>query len=491
MDFDVFSIFMTPVLIVDRAGNIVFSNDACKEPFGLGRNQLKKSIFPDFLNLEGEFPFDLKTVNEATRYVDINYDTGKGKGSILLALQPLAWVDGQDLVLVSFFDDALERGLLKKYRDEQEATESLATEVFSNQAELLLSRDNFERKVSQMTFLLKFYSQARFILESGALAQQFLQLASDQVGFLYGLFFSISKNSSQVTAKVVSLNERRVGNGLTFLPDAARRDIDVSDVALFKTAEPVTLFTESQLKDCGADAFYQSIGLPKVINAAVMNIKQGEKSTGQFHLLNYMHTQNVDAHAADLLSYMVDPLNLTFENAEFYRTSITDELTQINNVRYFRSRLEAEIETNKRNGGNFALIIFDIDRFKRVNDEYGHLIGDQAIKAVAEQMKVSVRPSDIIARYGGEELVAILPGADEKVAIAVAERIRTRIAQTSIPTNKGSLRLTCSAGIAFFPEDASNSHDLIQNADQALYSAKNTGRDRVVIFQNPNKKLAI
>ncbi|MEW6066213.1 hypothetical protein P378_03190 [Desulforamulus profundi] len=117
--------------------------------------------------------------------------------------------------------------------------------------------------------------------------------------------------------------------------------------------------------------------------------------------------------------------------------------------------------------------------FKKINDRFGHQVGDQVLARVAEVMKQTVRKGDSVARYGGEEFVLTLPGADKQAAFEVAEKIRQAVENV---TWNGSLKVTVSAGVASFPGDGQDPAELLRHADQALYRAKAGGRNRVLTF---------
>ena len=168
------------------------------------------------------------------------------------------------------------------------------------------------------------------------------------------------------------------------------------------------------------------------------------------------------------------------------KISITDSLTGLLNRRYFEERISEEMERSKRHGQPFSLIILDIDDFKRFNDTYGHLCGDEALKNTANEIRRCVRIIDIAARYGGEEFAIILPTTEKEDAGLIGERIRSEI--EGMPFNikeaEKAVKQTVSLGIASYPGDASSVEELINNADRALYRAKGLGKNRVVIFGN-------
>jgi diguanylate cyclase (GGDEF)-like protein len=157
--------------------------------------------------------------------------------------------------------------------------------------------------------------------------------------------------------------------------------------------------------------------------------------------------------------------------------AITDSLTGLYTRRYFTERISEELDRSRKRGFRFAFVMMDIDDFKACNDKYGHLVGDVVLKEISRMIRESVREIDLVARYGGEEFSLILPETDRKGAILAAERIRKRIAQHVFSAYDEKLNVTVSAGLAVYPEDASDIERLIGKADAALYRAKNSGKN--------------
>lgn len=161
-----------------------------------------------------------------------------------------------------------------------------------------------------------------------------------------------------------------------------------------------------------------------------------------------------------------------------------DELTQIYNRRYFYNECRKEIDRAKRYNTPFSFIIFDIDLFKRVNDTYGHHIGDQVLKHIVTIAKNNIRKSDIIARYGGEEFAIFLPQTYVKGAIEVAEKIRRIIANTPYLLDIKEIKVTSSFGVYGFEFYCKEElEEIIIKADRALYKAKENGRNKVVFYE--------
>jgi diguanylate cyclase (GGDEF)-like protein len=164
------------------------------------------------------------------------------------------------------------------------------------------------------------------------------------------------------------------------------------------------------------------------------------------------------------------------------RQSSSDQLTGLFNRAYFNEFLAAEVRRSRRYSRVFAVAMVDIDRFKNFNDTYGHAAGDQALRTVAARIQHGVRRSDLVARYGGEEMVLVMPETNLQAARKRLEIVREKVAGEGIkvPKRDEGVRVTVSAGVACWPDDGENSDDLLHTADARLFHAKALGRNRVV-----------
>jgi len=176
-------------------------------------------------------------------------------------------------------------------------------------------------------------------------------------------------------------------------------------------------------------------------------------------------------------AYSVARFTLYRANLVLVRLAAYDSLTGLANRRQFVRALGAELIRADRTGQTLGLVIVDLDTFKRINDEHGHLVGDDALVAVARDMQASVRPFDTVCRIGGEEFALVLPQTDRDAAVAVAERLRSLVALSG---HDGLPGITVSCGVATYPADAVSLNSLIKAADDAMYEAKRAGRNRVV-----------
>ena len=167
-------------------------------------------------------------------------------------------------------------------------------------------------------------------------------------------------------------------------------------------------------------------------------------------------------------------------NKRLERLSITDGLTNLYNHRYFQDELARAFEESARYGRPLSLAIVDLDYFKKVNDTYGHAVGDEVLKAVSKLFGESIRSTDLAARYGGEEFAVMMPETDLHDAMTFAEKIRSLIESTPIQTQAGPVKATVSIGAAAVPHPKVHAaKELIVAADNALYRAKNNGRNQV------------
>jgi diguanylate cyclase (GGDEF)-like protein len=177
--------------------------------------------------------------------------------------------------------------------------------------------------------------------------------------------------------------------------------------------------------------------------------------------------------------------SLTSRNRRLEERSQRDCLTHLFNRAFLDKTLKDEFEASVYTGDPLSIILCDLDHFKRINDTYGHLSGDEALKAVSRILAGSVRRKDIAARYGGDEFVLVLLDADADVASRISEKIRKTIQSTDLPLDeKGSAKVTISVGHATQTgaKPFATPEDLLKAADESLYSAKRLGRNRVVGF---------
>lgn len=171
---------------------------------------------------------------------------------------------------------------------------------------------------------------------------------------------------------------------------------------------------------------------------------------------------------------------------ELKEQSSMDKLTELYNRSYLEPFLESEIDTAKKKNQKVSVIMVDMDHFKEINDTYGHIAGDHVLMIFAQVVLKCIRKTDIIARYGGDEFLVVLPNTDTDTAKSVAERIREDVSETYIPPvdNVVISSIHCSVGISTYPVHCDSKTSLIRTSDLALYMAKRSGRNCIKVYQS-------
>jgi diguanylate cyclase (GGDEF)-like protein len=290
-------------------------------------------------------------------------------------------------------------------------------------------------------------------------------------------------------AEAVALVHRRAGGELGFVLDGFDRTSD-------------RFFRQSMAEDEGLAGWVMQRGMARRIDDVStsdvpMDDAGGIRSWLGVPLFMYggcegviaVQSTHVGVFRADhqtLLESLGLQIAAALQNAHLYELAMVDGLTGLFMRRYFDARIEEEIERSKRYKTPFSVVMMDVDDFKKLNDDHGHLIGDRVLRAIANVVKAQMRGVDTAARYGGEEIALILPRTEMVSAYNVGERIRSAIADIRVTTDSEPpkvLSVTASFGIASYPESkAADGEDLVRRADRALYRAKKTGKNRVELF---------
>lgn len=213
-------------------------------------------------------------------------------------------------------------------------------------------------------------------------------------------------------------------------------------------------------------------------------ISSGRRLLGKLYLTEKANGLPFTEEDAALVSALARDAALAIEKAQLLETvealATTDHLTGLANRRVFTERLRDELDRSGRYGLSFGLLIADVDDFKKVNDTYGHSVGDTVLQTIASVLRHSVRDVDLCVRYGGEEFVVILPHADAAGTRCVAERIRKSVMSLPIVADDSAKMMSLSIGMALYPQDGTTGDELIRAADAALYQAKRHGKNCVV-----------
>ncbi len=169
----------------------------------------------------------------------------------------------------------------------------------------------------------------------------------------------------------------------------------------------------------------------------------------------------------------------------------TDPKTGLLNAAAWQREADAEVARAVRSNTPLALLLVDVDHFKRVNDNHGHLIGDEVLRALAAELRQQVRESDVVGRFGGEEFTVLLPRTDGAGACGIAERLRTSAGRLSVAAGDARISVTVSIGVAVLGQHGSDLFELLAAADVALYRAKDAGRDQVRVYAHASGKAAL
>jgi two-component system, cell cycle response regulator len=241
-----------------------------------------------------------------------------------------------------------------------------------------------------------------------------------------------------------------------------------------------------ELRDQETPVFTRKVRLKGVESLLVLPLVCADEAIGTFTLAARKRTA-FGKDSREMLGVIANQVAVSLENAKMYRAmerlATTDGLTGLTNHRTFQEKLADLLGRCQRHGLKMAMILTDIDHFKKVNDTYGHPVGDQVLRGVAKVVADQVRKIDVVARYGGEEFAILMEGTDAEGARILAERIRDEVRKVEFPSDKGGFSVTLSLGIADFPEDAPEKEALVERADQALYHAKHSGRNRSITYK--------
>ena len=214
-------------------------------------------------------------------------------------------------------------------------------------------------------------------------------------------------------------------------------------------------------------------------------LKSQERILGVIELVNSGEDSIFDESVLPILTTIADYVAIAIENAKYFekinQLIITDDLSGLYNSRHFSQLIEYETERSQRYDSSLALVFFDLDYFKLVNDTHGHLVGSRMLTEVGELVRRYTRKVNLAARYGGDEFVILLPSTDKKGAVAMAESLRHTLRDHPFVADDGTpIRLTASFGVSAMPEDTKDRKELLYLADKAMYRVKETTRDAVL-----------
>jgi len=244
---------------------------------------------------------------------------------------------------------------------------------------------------------------------------------------------------------------------------------------VFQTSQPIVLdkAREEEMFIEPDSSFVQSIAcIPMMVYSDTI---------GVINVTNKLDDSRFTEEDVELLKAVADQAAVAINKAQLWEMAVTDSLTGLYVRRYIMVKLQEELHRADRYRKGLSVVMADLDQFKRINDTYGHTIGDRVLKVVSQFFLRNIRDIDILSRYGGEEFLILLPEASKDEAYSVSERLRKKLVEFKVDDLP---QLTVSLGIASYPRDSQNVEGLINKADAALYAAKQTGRNKVVKYDD-------
>jgi len=273
-------------------------------------------------------------------------------------------------------------------------------------------------------------------------------------------------------AKVLACRDAASNDDLFIakLSELITSDGDVVCQAIFE------VFADVEFPPARAERYWECL----LVHRSEMMRALGRPTSVVAVMCDYFATQNNAIFEPKLVEMAA------YENIILQSTH--DNLTGLYNRQYFTNVVAQHFSLAKRNQTDLSILFIDVDDFKDVNDMYGHVIGDQALREISRVISEEIRQSDIAARYGGEEFIVLLPFTNSLEALVLAERMRANIEKCKLDVNDKAFTITISGGIASYPVNAQNVDDLISFADSALYHAKGAGKNNIALFKEDNRR---
>jgi diguanylate cyclase (GGDEF)-like protein/PAS domain S-box-containing protein len=328
-------------------------------------------------------------------------------------------------------------------------------------------------------------------------ATELMQKALDEIetltGSQIGFYHFVHENSSTLTLQAWSTRtseefcKAAVGGTHSPIADAGVWADCVRERKPVIHNDYPSLPTRKGLPE-GHAAVIREIMVPTLRNNQVVSVlgvgnKPVDYTEKDVEVVSYIGDMVWDIVSQKEANEKIRQLNIQLENL-----AMVDELTGLTNRRAFFIKAGEEINKTKRYRPPLSAIMLDIDRFKSINDTYGHEAGDMALQCIAKTLLSNIRVVDVAARLGGEEFAILLPSTTAKKAMVLAERLRVAIAENHCILSDNKVSVTASLGVAEFSEGMQDLDDLLRNADSAMYQAKNQGRNRVVMFGGENSE---
>jgi diguanylate cyclase (GGDEF)-like protein len=396
---------------------------------------------------------------------------------------------GVALVAVPLIELGHLRGILAADRDAPfaEADRDLLADASAQVLRVVQSEQVF-RAVERAKYEHERFYQATAMLGRALTVEQVIETAFDAAAAIveYDAAAVALYDRPKARHKIAAVRVRPGGEGI--VDPGQLTDLEFKDnagLASMVVKNRHYLPAGGEPREVSAPIYTRKVKLDDARSLLVLPLLAADEPVGTLTLVARAE-KRFGKDVREMLAVIANQVAISLENGFLYRKmetmATTDGLTGLTNHRTFQQRFADMLERAARHNHRVALLLCDVDHFKKVNDNYGHPIGDEVLRRVARVLQEVPRKIDIPARYGGEEFAVLLDNVDLAQAKQVAERIRIEISRVVVESDKGSLSVTESIGIAAFPDDGSDRATLIERADLALYHAKHTGRNRVVTW---------
>ena len=396
---------------------------------------------------------------------------------------------GVALVAVPLIEHGHLRGILAADREAPftEADRDLLADASAQVLRVVQSEQVF-RAVERAKYEHERFYQATAMLGRALTVEQVIETAFDAAAAIvdYDAAVIATYDKAKARHKITAVRVRPGGEGL--VDPAQLTDLEFKDnagLASMVVKNRHYLPAGGEPREVTAPIFTRKVKIEDARSLLVLPLLAADEPVGTLTLAARAE-KRFGNDVRDMLAVIANQVAVSLENGFLYRKmetmATTDGLTGLTNHRTFQQRFADMLERAARHNHRLAVLLCDVDHFKKVNDNYGHPIGDEVLRRVARVLQEVPRKIDLPARYGGEEFAVLLDNVDVVQAKQVAERIRIEISRVVVESDKGPLSVTESIGVAAFPEDGRDRATLIERADLALYHAKHTGRNRVVTW---------
>ena len=335
-----------------------------------------------------------------------------------------------------------------------------------------------DQSLIETTLMNEFRNLSEFVLTTTLLNEELLSLLASVLDYnIAGIFFN---DKDEKNDRILSFELAGVSEDKHFLEELTKAFF--TNIFPSEYSKNPESYKHEVVKRIDTPKNPAPVSLSDFASVFIVPIVYDDKILGGFCLYNY---EKDKFRPSKLLKIVLEELKILMRIKWLYSETkyltITDSLTGLYNRRYFQQALGREFARAKRYNLPLSVVMFDIDHFKNVNDTYGHQFGDKVIAGIAKQIKDSLRRTDYICRYGGEEFVLILPETTSANAVVPIERIREKVESNCFSCYNENITVTISAGIACIELKMTTEAELINKADESLYKAKENGRNRVEV----------